>query len=324
MKTLGTALLAGILFASFHAFQAFAADAYPGRAIRIVIPFPPGGPTDVYGRLVARHLSEAWHQPVVADNRAGATGTLGTEIVVKALPDGYTLLMAATSSHISPYLYKTQDYDPNVDLDPVIDVVTTPYYLVSNPKFPAKTVRDVVRIVKSKPGVYSYGSPGIGSGGNMTMELFKRMAGLNIVQVPYKGAAPEVEALMSGEVSLCFDTIGNSEPHVKDGKLRGYAITGRTRSPAVADIPTMIESGYPNFEAYIWFGLFAPKGTPGPILDKLNAEITRFMETAEMKKRLDDLAATFEPQTRAEFHRFLLTDTQRWRQVITSTGMHLE
>jgi tripartite-type tricarboxylate transporter receptor subunit TctC len=321
MKTLGVAVLAGFLLASFGARGA---DIYPSHSIRLVIPFPPGGPTDVYGRLVAKHLSDTWHQPVLPDNRPGATGTLGTEIVVKAPPDGYTLLMAATSSHISPYLYKTRDYDPNTDLDPVIDVVSTPYYLVANPKFPAKTVPELVALIKSKPGAYSYGSPGIGSGGNMAMEMFKQMAGLNIVQVPYKGAAPEIEALMSGEVSLCFDTIGTSEPHVRDGKLRGYAITGKTRSAAVPNIPTMIEAGYPNFEAYIWFGLFAPKGTPAPILDKLNSEVARFMETADMKKRLADLAATFEPQTPEQFRSFLQTDTRRWRQVITSTGMHLE
>ena len=321
MKTRAAALAAGLVLASFHAF---AADTYPSRSIRLVVPFPPGGPTDVYGRLVAKHLSQAWHQPVVTDNRPGATGTLGTEIVVKSPPDGYTLLMAATSSHVSPYLYRTQDYDPNADLAPVINVVTTPYYLVANPKFPAKTVQELVTVIKAKPGAYSYGSPGIGSGGNMAMELFKQMAGLNIVQVPYKGAAPQVEALMAGEVSLCFDTVGNSEPHVRDGRLRGYAITGKTRSPAAPTIPTMIESGYPTFEAYIWFGLFAPKATPSPIVDKLNAEVTRFMETPEMKKRLADLAATFEPQTPVQFKAFLLTDTQRWRQVITSTGMHLE
>src|SRR5579883_1022854 len=321
MNKLVSLMAAGALMASVHAS---AEEAYPSRAIRIVLPFPAGGPTDVYGRLVANHLAEAWHQPVVPDNRPGATGTLGTAIVVKSPPDGYTLLMANTSSHLSPYLYKTQEYDPNTDLVPVINVVTTPYYLVSNPALPAKTVQDVVRLIKSKPGFYSYGSPGIGSGGNMAMEMFKQMAGLNIVQVPYKGAAPEVEALMAGEVSICFDTIGNSQPHVKDGKLRGYATTGKTRSEALLDMPTMIESGYPQFEAYIWFGLFAPKGTPAPIVGKLNAEISRYMQSPEMKKRLADLTATFEPQTPAEFKSFLVTDTKRWRDVITSTGMHLE
>ncbi|HTP84760.1 MAG TPA: tripartite tricarboxylate transporter substrate binding protein [Alphaproteobacteria bacterium] len=321
MKNLASLVIAGLLLSSVHAS---AEEAYPSRAIRIVLPFPAGGPTDVYGRLVANHLAAAWHQPVVPDNRPGATGTLGTAIVVKSPPDGYTLLMANTSSHLSPYLYKTQEYDPNTDLVPVISVVTTPYYLVSNPAFPAKTVQDLVRLIKAKPGFYSYGSPGIGSGGNMAMEMFKQMAGLNIVQVPYKGAAPEVEALMAGEVSICFDTIGNSQPHVKDGKLRGYATTGKTRSEALPHIPTMIESGYPQFEAYIWFGLFAPKGTPAPIVEKLNAEVSRYMQTPEMKKRLADLTATFDPQTPGEFKSFLVTDTKRWRDVITSTGMHLE
>ncbi|MBV8538193.1 MAG: tripartite tricarboxylate transporter substrate binding protein [Alphaproteobacteria bacterium] len=321
MEKLASLVVAGAVLASFHVS---AEEAYPSRAIRIVLPFPAGGPTDVYGRLVANHLAEAWHQSVVPDNRPGATGTLGTAIVVKSPPDGYTLLMANTSSHISPYLYKTQEYDPNTDLVPVINVVTTPYYLVSNPAVPAKSVQDVVRLIKEKPGVYSYGSPGIGSGGNMAMEMFKQVAGLDILQVPYKGAAPEVEALMAGEVSVCFDTIGNSQPHVKDGKLRGYATTGKTRSQALPDMPTMIESGYPQFEAYIWFGLFAPKGTPAPIVQKLNDEISRYMQSPEMKNRLTELTATFEPQTPGEFKSFLVADTKRWRDVITSTGMHLE
>lgn len=321
MRKLNAALIAGVLLTSA---SALAAESYPSKSIRLVIPFPPGGPTDVYGRLVAQHLSEAWHQSVVADNRAGATGTLGSAMVVKSPADGYTLLMAATSSHISPYLYKNREYDPNDDLTPVINVVTTPYYLVGNPSFPAKTVADVVKLIKAKPGGYSYGSPGVGSGGNMAMEMFKKVAGLNIVQVPYKGAAPEIAAAMAGEVNICFDTIANSQPHVKEGKLRGYAITGSARSPAVPEIPTMIESGYPNLEGYIWFGLFAPKGTPAPIVEKLNAEITKFMQTPAMKKRLADLADTFEPNTPAQFKSFLLTDTKRWREVITSTGMHLE
>jgi tripartite-type tricarboxylate transporter receptor subunit TctC len=321
MKKLASVVIAGVLLTSFGAV---AADAYPSKSIRLVIPFAPGGPTDVYGRLIAQHLSELWHQPVVADNRAGATGTLGTSIVVKSPPDGYTLLMAATSSHISPYLYKTQDYDPNTDLDPVINVVSTPYYLVANPSFPAKTLQELVAAIKAKPGGYSYGSPGIGSGGNMAMEMFKQAAGLDIVQVPYKGAAPEIEALMAGEVSICFDTIGNAHAHVLAGKLKDYATTSKTRSSAVPNVPTMAELGYPSVEGYIWFGMFAPKGTPAAIVDKLNLEITRFMETPAMKKRLDDLAATFEPQTPAQFKSFLVTDTKRWRGVITSTGMHLE
>src|SRR5215469_1757207 len=206
----------------------------------------------------------------------------------------------------------------------MIDVVTTPYYLVANPGCAVKTLQDLVGAIKAKLGGYSYGSPGIGSGGNMAMEMFKQAAGLDIVQVPYKGAAPEIAALMAGEVSICFDTIGNAHAHVAAGKLKDYATTGKARSSAVPDVPTMAELGYPSVEGYIWFGMFAPKDTPAAIVDKLNREITRFMETPEMKKRLGELAATFEPQTPAEFKRFLVTDTKRWRDVITSTGMHLE
>jgi len=301
-----------------------AAQAYPHKPIRLIVPFAPGGPTDVYGRLLGQHLFETWGQPVVAENRPGATGVLGSSIVVKAPADGYTLLMAATSSHIAPYLYKNQEYDPNGDLDPVIRVVTTPYYLVANPKFPPNNLKELVAELKKKPGGYSYGSPGAGSGGNMVMEMFKQVAGIDIVQVPYKGAAPEIAALVAGEVSICFDTIGNSREHVLAGRLKDYVTTGRVRSPAMPNTPTMIESGYPGFEAYIWFGLFAPKGTPADVTKKLNTEITKFMQTPTMQKRLADLAGTFEPETPDQFRQFLVTDTQRWRKVIADAHMQAE
>jgi len=320
------ALLAALVAAAGFAASAGVAfaQAYPNKPIHIIVPFPAGGPTDLYGRLVGQHLSETWGQPVVTDNKPGATGVLGSSIVVKSPADGYTFLMAATSSHIAPFLYKNQEYDPNVDLDPVIRVVTTPYYLVGNPKFPPKTLKELIAEIKKKPGGYSYGSPGAGSGGNMVMEMFKQVVNLDIVQVPYKGAAPEIAALVAGEVSICFDTIGNSREHVLAGRLKDYATTGKTRSPSMPNVPTLIESGYPGLEAYIWFGLFAPKGTPADVTNKVNAEVTKFMQTPVMQKRLADLAGTFEPETAAQFRSFLVTDTQRWRKVIADAHMQAE
>ena len=317
-------LAATAMAVAFVLLAGAAAQAYPHKPIRLIVPFAPGGPTDVYGRLLGQYLFETWGQPVVTENRPGATGVLGSSIVVKAPADGYTLLMAATSSHIAPYLYKNQEYDPNGDLDPVIRVVTTPYYLVANPKFPPNNLKELVAELKKKPGGYSYGSPGAGSGGNMVMEMFKQVAGIDIVQVPYKGAAPEIAALVAGEVSICFDTIGNSREHVLAGRLKDYVTTGRARSPAMPNTPTMIETGYPGFEAYIWFGLFAPKGTPADVTKKLNTEITKFMQTPTMQKRLADLAGTFEPETPDRFRQFLVTDTQRWRKVIADAHMQAE
>lgn len=316
------AMVAGLTIAL--AAAGAAAQSYPSKPLRLIIPFTPGGPTDVFARLIGQALSEAWGQPVVADNRPGATGTLGTSLVVKAAPDGYTLLMASTSSHISAYLYQNQPYDPNRDLDPVINAVTMPFYLIANPAFPAKTLRDFVVEIKRRPGFYSYGSPGAGSGGQLTMEMFKRAAGLDIVHVPYKGAAPVITALVSGEVMVAFDTISTAHPNVAAGSLRDFAVTGARRSPALPNVPTVKEAGYPDYEAYIWFGLFAPKGTPGDVVNKLNEEVARIMVTPAMRQRTADLAGEFTPQTPAQFRAFVETDSARWQAIIAATGVRAE
>ncbi len=300
------------------------AQAYPSKPVHIVIPFAPGGPTDVFARLIGQQLSEMWSQPVVPENRPGATGTLGTGQVVKAAPDGYTLLMASTSSHISAYLYQNQAYDPARDLEPVINVVTMPFYLVTHPSFPAKTVQEVVAELKRRPGFYPYSSRGSGSGGHLVMEMFKQAAGVDVVHVPYKGAAPSITALVAGEVKLTFDTISTARPQVVAGQLREYAVTGSTRSAAVPHLPTIKELGYPDFEAYIWFGLFVPKGTPDDVAKRINADVTKIMATPLMVQRVADVAGVFEPQTPAQFRAFAERDTERWRKVITTTGVRVE
>ncbi|MBV8168979.1 MAG: tripartite tricarboxylate transporter substrate binding protein [Alphaproteobacteria bacterium] len=317
-------LFAALLAAALGISSPTSAADYPVAPIRLVIPFPPGGPTDTFGRLLATALHEAWGQPVVPDNKPGATGTIGTAAVVKAPADGTTFLMAATSSHISPYLYQNQGYDPNGDLDPVVTVLTLPFFLAGNAAFPAQTLKELVAEVKRKPAQYSYASPGLGSGGHLVMEMFKRAAGLDIVHVPYKGSGPGIAALVAGEVMLAFDTVAPTRAHIAAGKLRGFAISGNTRSPAVPDVPTLIEAGYRDFDVFIWFGLFAPKGTPPAIVAKLNAEVARIMQTPAMRQRLDDLGATSTPQTPAAFRRFLVADTARWRKVITETGARAE
>lgn len=297
---------------------------YPAAPIRLVIPFPPGGPTDTFGRLIGQALHEAWGQPVVADNKPGATGTIGTAQVVKAPPDGTTLLMAATSSHISPYLYQNQPYDPNGDLEPVISALTLPFLLVGNAAFPATTLPELLAEVKRKPSQYSYSSPGLGSGGHLVMEMFRRAAGIDVVHVAYKGSGPGIAALVAGEVMLAFDTLTPTRAHIAAGKLRPFALSGAQRSPALPAVPTLMEAGYADFDVLIWFGIFAPKGTPAPIVARLNTEITRIMQAPAMQKRLDDLGATFTPQTPEAFRTFVVADTARWRQVIAQTGARAE
>ena len=304
--------------------QDAAAQAYPSKPIKIIVPFPPGGPTDVFARVVGQQLNEAWGQPVVPDNKPGATGTLGTSLVVKSPPDGYTLLMAATSSHIAPYLYQTMAYDPNGDLQPVINVVTTPLALVSNPKFPAKNVKELVAELKARPGFYAFGSTGSGGVAHLVWEMFMRAAGLKLIHVPYKGAAPELTAVVAGEVMFAFDTIQNSHTQIEAGRLHAYAVTGAARAKAMPDLPTLQEAGYPDFEAYIWFGLFAPKGTPSAIVNKLNREVTRIMATPTMRQRLADVAGEFAPNTPEQFHAFAVKDSARWQEIIAETGARAE
>ena len=323
MRRLIAALAACWLIVAPTAPAAVAED-YPARPIRLVVPFPPGGPTDLFGRLIGLALDQAWGQPVIADNRPGATGTIGSAVVVKAPPDGYTLLMAATSSHISPYLYQNQSYDPDADLEPVIHVLDLPFYLIANPAFPATTLQELVAEIKRRPGHYSYNSPGAGSAGNLVMEMFKRAAGLDIVHVPYKGSGPGIAALVAGETMLAFDTVSTTGPHVAAGRLKDFAISGPTRVAAAPTVPTLKESGYPDFDISIWFGVFAPKGTPPALVDKLNREIARIMQTPAMQKRLADLSGSFTAQTPAEFRRFLVADTERWRQIIVATGARAE
>jgi tripartite-type tricarboxylate transporter receptor subunit TctC len=317
-------LLAALAGALLVAPAARGAEEYPSKPIRLVIPFPPGGPTDTYGRLIGHALEAAWGQPVIADNRPGATGTIGTALVVKAPPDGYTLLMAATSSHISPYLYQTQSYDPNEDLAPVINLVSTPFLLVGNPGFPAVAVGDLVSELKRRPGHYSYGSPGAGSGGHLVMEMFKRAAGVDAVHVPYKGSGPVIAALLAGEVPIGFDTVGNSTAHIAAGRLKPFALSGAARSAALPSVPTFKEAGYPDVETFIWFGVFAPKGTPAALIDRLNAKLTRAMQSPAMQQRLAEFAGEFAPHSPAAFRDFLIADTARWKQVIVATGVRAE
>jgi tripartite-type tricarboxylate transporter receptor subunit TctC len=313
------AVFAAALAAAF----ACHAQNYPTKPVRIVVPFPAGGPTDTLARLVGQKLTETLGQTFLVDNRAGATGTIGTGMVAKAPPDGHTLLMSATSNYVAAFLYQKLPYDPERDLAPLVNIATLPFYLVVHPSLPVRSVQELVKFAKARPGELAFSSPGPGSGGHLVMAMFQAATGIKLVHVPYKGAAPSITALMAGEVALTWDTISTSHPHVVAGKLRSLAVSGAKRSPAVPSVPTAIEAGVAGFETYIWFGIFAPAGTPAPIVDKLNGEINRILGLADVKSRITTLSGEIAPNTPEQFGRFLAADTPKWKKIIADTGVRV-
>ena len=299
------------------------AQNYPTKPVRIVVPFPAGGPTDTLARLVGQKLTESLGQTFLIDNRAGATGTIGTGTVAKSQPDGYTLLMSATSNYVAAFLYQKLPYDPERDLAPLIRIATLPFYLVVHPSLPVRSVQELVKFAKARPGELAFSSPGAGSGGHLVMAMFQAATGIELVHVPYKGAAPSITALVAGEVALTWDTISTSHPHVVAGKLRALAVSGAKRSPAVPSVPTAIEAGVPGFETYIWFGFFAPAGTPASVMEKLNGEINRILGQADVKSRITTLSGEISPNTPEQFGRFLEADTPKWKRIIADTGVRV-
>jgi len=298
---------------------------YPSKAIRIVIPFAPGGGTDTLTRIVAQKMSEAWGQPVVADNRPGAGGTLASDIVAKSAPDGYTLLMGMIATHaMSPHLYKNLTYDAIRDFAPVTLAVVSPNILVVHPSVPATSIGELIAFARANPGKLNYGSAGTGSPAHLAGELLKSLAKVDVVHVPYKGGAPAVTALMAGEVSMMFAGPIESLPQVRSGKLRALGVTTPKRYDSARELPTMLEAGLAGFELTQWNGLFAPAGTPPEVVAKLNAEATRVLGLDDVKERL--LKAVFEPapSTSKEFADFVKRDYDRWGAVIRSAGIRLD
>lgn len=299
------------------------AQSYPSKVVRIVVPFAPGGPTDVLARMIAQKLSESMGQPFIVENRTGATGTIASGMVAKSPPDGYTLLMASMSSHISPYLYRNVGYDPT-DFTPIVNVATLPFYFVAHPSVPANTLGELIALAKKRPGELNYASPGSGSGGHLCMEMFKAATGTDIAHVPYKGAAPAVADLVAGQVNVICDSVATSHPHVKAGKLRGLALAAPKRYAAAPEIPTTAEAGLPNFEISLWFGLLGPTGMPPAITRRLNSEVNTIMSAPDMRERIVTMGGEFTPNTPEEFAAFLKTDTPKWVKVIRDVGARID
>src|SRR5262245_17480420 len=299
--------------------------AYPERPIRLIVAFEPGGSTDIIARLVGVRLAERLGQQVIVDNRGGAGGTIGTEIAAKAAPDGYTLTMGTTSTHvIAPVALPNVRYDPVKDFAPLTLVASTPYLLVVNPGVQAKTLKEFISLAKSQPGKLNYASAGAGSTTHLAMEMLKQAASLDIVHVPYKGNGPAGVATLGGQVQALFGSMPAVLPHAKSGKLRPVAVGTAKRSPALPDVPTVAESGFPGFEVSLWLGIFAPKGTPAPVVNRLQDELTRIARSPEMKEQFEKNGADPLTTTSAELVKLMKTELAKYADVIKKGNIKLQ
>ncbi len=306
-------------------FSPVLAQNYPTKPIRMIVPFPPGGTTDILARVAGQKITEAFGQQVIVDNRPGAGGNIGTELVAKSAPDGYTLLTDPGSTlTINPSLYAKLPYDVLKDFAPITIIAAVPNLLVVHPSLPVKSVRDLIILAKARPGQLNYASTGAGQSTHLSMELFKTMAGINVVHIPYKGSSPALADLLGGQVSLMFDNMPSSLPHVKAGKLRALAVSTLKRSPAMPQLPTVAESGLPGFEVSVWFGVLAPAGTSRDIVSKLNSAIVKSLQSPDVRERLAGQGAEAIGNTPEQFTAQMQRDLVKWAKVVKDSGVKLD
>jgi len=301
------------------------AQSYPARSVRVIVPYPAGGGADFVARIYAKSLSESLGQQFVIDNRGGANGNVGSELAAKSLPDGYTMLVtASTNLTINPGLYHKMPFDVQRAFAPISILATQPTILVVHPTLPAATVKELVALAKTRPGQLNFGSAGPGSSAHLAAELFKMVAGVNLVHVPYKGTGPATSDLLGGQIPLMFNNLPPSLPLVKAGKLRALAVTGEKRSPAAPQLPTMAEAGFPGVVMTLWNAMLAPAGTPPEILGKLHAEIMRAAKSTDVRDRLSAEGTEALTTTSAELTEIMKTETVRWAKVIKTANIALE
>jgi tripartite-type tricarboxylate transporter receptor subunit TctC len=295
---------------------------YPTRTVRVVVPFAPAGSTDVTARVVAQKLTDAWRQQVIVDNRAGAGGNIGAELVAKAAPDGYTLLLATTGvMAINHRLYRNLPYDALRDFAPITQIGALPLILIVHPSLPARSVKELIAIAKARPGQLSYASSGVGSATHMTTELFRMMAGIDIVHVPYKGSGQAMVDLIGGQVALAFDQITSSQPQVEAGKLRALAVTSAKRFPSVPKLPTVAEAGLPGYESVSWNGLAAPANTPREIINRVQAEVARALQAPDIKERFFKDGIEGVASTPEQFTAHIRAERAKWEKVVDAAGI---
>lgn len=313
------ALLAALTLASGVA----RADEYPSRPVKIIVPFGAGGPTDVYARGVADRLQTALRQPFVIENRPGAGTTIGTDVVAKSAPDGYTLLMVSGTQTVNETLYAKKPYHLMQDLVPVAPLIDSDLVLVVNPSVPAKNLSELIALARAKPGTLNYGSSGPGSNYHMAAELLKNLSGIDIVHVPYKGSTGMRTDILSGQIQVLFDSVPTMAPWIKAGKVRALGTSGSARSPILPEVPTIAEAGAPGFQATLWVGFMAPKGTPQPIVEKLNREITAILKDPALKNAWEAQGATPITMTQPEFAHFMQAQVDKWAKVIKANHIKL-
>ena len=301
-----------------------AQDAYPRKPIRLVVPFPPGGGTDMIARTVAQRLADHNKWTVVVDNRPGAGGTIGGALVARANPDGYTFLLATVAHTMAPGIYKTLPYDFQKDLEPIGMVALTPNVLIVNPSIPARNVQELVAYIKANPGKVNYGSAGIGSTEHLSGELFRALTGTDISHVPYKGGAPMMTDLMAGQIQMAIETSPSANPHIKSGKVKALAVTSVKRSAAYPGVPTVAESGVPGYEVTTWYALMAPHNTPEPIRHRVSAELAKVLKQPDVQKRFDEQGVTAGDMTPPQLAGFIKTETAKWTKVAKDSGAKAE
>jgi tripartite-type tricarboxylate transporter receptor subunit TctC len=321
MKKILSALVAALAFASPAATLA---QAFPSKPIRLIVTYPPGGGADLMARLVAPKMGEALGQAVVVENKPGASGQIGAGEVARAAPDGYTIMLDASSFAVNPSLYSKLPYDPAKAFQPLAVLALYPNMLVVTPSFPPKDVKELVALAKAKPGTVAFASSGNGSAQHLAGELFKQRAGVDMTHIPYKGGGPAMNDVIGGQVPVFFANVASGLAHVKGGKLRAMAVTGAKRASSLPDLPTMAEAGIPGYEVYEWNAIFAPAGTPAPVDEKLAAAIARAMQSPEIRERVATLGGDLAGYGPKEAEKFIREQTELWGKVVKAGNIRVD
>lgn len=322
MQTIFVAACVGLLIAASGPGMALAQE-YPGKSIRFIVPFPPGGAADALARIIGQKLNEALGQTVVIDNRPGAGGNIGADVAAKSPANGYTIIIVGPSHGANISLYRKLSYDPVKDFAPITQAVAVQTFLVVHPSLPVKSVQELITLARAKPGELQYGSGGNGASNHLATELFKSLARINIVHVPYKGTE-SVIGILRGETSLLFENLISVGAHIRSGKVRVLAVGGAHRFAPMPEVPTIAESGVPGYEMVLWFGVLAPAGTPQPIIAKLNAEIVKALNVPDVKQRLSDQGAELVGNSPEQFDALIKSEVRNWARVVKEAGLRVE